>query len=398
MSTTERLLLTDADAKSTLAVTRAMGKRPGMRVHVAADKGLALAKWSRFAVKRHLIPPAKTDPEGFVDAIVALNKEWQFNVIMPVADYDIAALLDAPSDKTGELVMALPPREAFYRAWSKSTMMKAAIKAGVPCPETYFPKDEPIEQIAKRAKYPLLIKPDISAGARGITMVSDASELPAKYADVVDAWGPSHLQEFIPQGGGQFKSEIIVGPKGETLALFVCKKLRFYPVEGGSSTLITSQRHPEIEGYVERLAKELGWFGFADFDFVVDPRDGIAKLMECNPRFPESMPINIFAGADFPGCLYELAKHGRAEPVADYEEKRYARFLMGEILWFLNSPYRWKAKPSFWHFWGRDVCYYIQKFDDPGPAFCHLLQTTQTLFSKSQMAYRFERGFHRKTR
>lgn len=392
MNSKPRVLVTDGCAKSTLAIVRSLTKR-GIHVHVASDKRLAIAGWSRFASKKHLTPASKTNPDAFIEAVLALQKRWQYDVVMPVSDYDIAALLDADPSRIADLTMALPTRASFHRAWDKSQMMQVAIEAGVPCPETYFPEDESMATIARRARFPLLIKPNISAGARGITMVTDQAELEPKYRDVVERWGPSHLQEFIPPGGGQFKSEIIVGETGETLALFVCEKLRFFPVEGGSSTLITSRKHAQIERDVKKLAVALNWRGFADFDFIVDPRDGIAKLMECNPRFPESIVINVFAGADFPWCLYQLARNKTADPILDYSEGRFARFLVGDIMWFLNSTDRWKAKPAFFNFFNRNVKYYIEQLNDPGPTACYLLESLLTLFSPDQMAYRFGRGF-----
>ena len=212
----------------------------------------------------------------------------------------------------------------------------------------------------------------------------------------MDRWGASHLQELIPEGGGQFKSDIAVGRKGEILALFVCKKIRFFPVEGGSSTLIASLRHAQIERDVPKLTRSLGWYGFADYDFIVDPRDGVAKLMECNPRFPESLVVNVFSGADFPWLVYQLARTGNAEPSPRYVEERYARFLVGDLMWFLHSPERWKAQPSFFKFFGKDLKYYVEQANDPGPTLCSLLEALFTLFSPKQIAYRFDRGFRRK--
>ena len=188
----------------------------------------------------------------------------------------------------------------------------------------------------------------------------------------------------------------MVGPDGQTLALFVCRKIRYYPVQGGSSTLIVSQPDPAIEQSVRKVVRQLDWYGFADFDFIVDPRDGVAKLMECNPRFPESLMVNLFAGVDFPWIMYQLASSGRADAVTHYQSGRYARFLVGDLMWFLSSGQRWRARPNFFRFWGRDLTYYVERWDDPGPTLCYLLEALRTLVSPKQMAYRFGRGFRRR--
>lgn len=393
--TPERVLLTDGGSKSTLTAVRSLAQR-GIEVHVAAETSLAIALWSRWTRRRHRVPSPRTDPRGFSEAIARLQRREGFTAVIPVSDYDIAALMAHPEPwREAGVRMALPPEAAFAEARDKRRMMRCAMRAGVPCPETWFPDEEPIERIRDRARYPLLIKPDLSDGARGITLVEHPEALEATYAQVVERWGPSHLQEFIPEGGDQLKSDILVGAGGEILGLFVCRKIRYYPVKGGSSTLIVSEHHAQIERDVPKLVRALGWYGFADFDFIVDPRDGVAKLMECNPRFPESLRVNVFAGADYPWALYQLASTGRADPIMEFTEGRYARFLVGDLMWFLHSEDRWRARPSWFWFVGRDLTYYIERLDDPGPTICYMIEALRTIISPRRMAYRFGRGFRR---
>jgi len=399
MDRARKVLLTNGEAKSTLAAVRSLSAR-GIEVHVAAATRIAIASWSRFSTRSHILPQSQKDPQAFVLALARLHETWGFDVVIPVADADIEALLTCCTEKTAHIKMALPSYAAFRQARDKSLTMKAAMRAGVPIPETYFPEDEPIEKIRDRAKYPLLIKPNISAGARGITMVPNRDMLCEKYYDVIKKWGPSHVQELIPDSvdGGQFKSDIVIGARGELLALFVCKKLRFFPVEGGSSTLIVGQHHAQIEQDVEKLTRSLEWYGFADYDFIVDPRDGIAKLMECNPRFPESLICNVFSGVDFPWLMFQLALGEKVDAQLYYRDGRYTRFLVGDIMWFIHSKDRWKASPSFFKFFGKDLKYYVEQFSDPGPTFCYLLESLRTLCSAKQLAYRFDRGFQRKAK
>jgi D-aspartate ligase len=388
-----KVLLTDGKAKSCLAAARALAGR-GLRVHVASDTRLSLALWSRVPSGRHLLPSSRTSPAEFAAALAALHARERFDAVIPVSDYDIHALLANPGQwrKSG-LPVALPEPGPFDAARDKSRMMKSAMRAGVPCPGTWFPEDEPIASILPKARFPLLVKPNISDGARGITLVEDPAALESTYRAVAARWGPCHLQEWIPEGGGQLKADMIVGRDGSLLAAFVCRKIRYYPVKGGSSTLIASEHDESIVESMRRLAAEMKWFGFADFDLIVDPRDGVAKLMECNPRFPESLAVNIFAGADFPWCLYQLASSGHADRITGYAANRYARFLVGDIMWFLGSPDRWRAKPSFFRFLGRDMTYYVEKATDPGPIACYVIEAILTLLSPRRMAYRFGRGF-----
>ncbi len=388
-----RVLLTDGGSKSTLTAVRSLARR-GVEVHVAAERRLSIALWSRFTRRRHRVPSPRSEPARFVETLVRLQRQEGYDAVIPVSDYDIAALHAHPDLwRDAGMRMALPSATAFAEARDKARMMKCAIRAGVPCPETWFPDEEPIERIRDRAKYPLLVKPNLSDGARGITLVESAEALASTHERVAARWGPCHFQEWIPDGGAQWKSDILVGADGALLGRFVCRKIRYFPVKGGSSTLIVSQRHERIEADLPVLAKALGWYGFADFDYIVDPRDGVAKLMECNPRFPESLAVDVFAGADFPWALYQLAATGRADPLGTFREGRFARFLVGDVMWFLRSEDRWRAEPSWWRFLGRDLVYYVERWDDPGPTLCYLLEALRTIVSRRERAYRFDRGF-----
>ena len=103
--------------------------------------------------------------------------------------------------------------------------------------------------------------------------------------------------------------------------------------------------------------------------------------------------MNIFAGADFPWAMHQLASRGQADPIRGYVAGRHARFLVGDVMWFLNSDDRWRAKPSFFRFFGKDMTYYVERLNDPGPVACYLLESLLTLLSPRRMAYRFGRGF-----
>jgi len=373
-----KVLLTDGASKSTLTAVRSLAQR-GVEVHVGAERRLSIALWSRWTRRRHALPSPRREPRRFAERLVELHRRERYDAVIPVSDYDIAAL-HAHAD-------------AWRDARDKARMMKAARDAGVPTPETWFPDEEPIERIRDRAKYPLLVKPNLSDGARGITLVESRDALVPTYERVIERWGASHLQEWIPDGGAQWKSDILIGAEGSELGLFTCRKIRYFPVKGGSSTLIVSQHHAQLDADVPKLARQLGWYGFADFDFIVDPRDGVAKLMECNPRFPESLAVNVFAGADFPWALYQLASTGRADALGPWREGRFARFLVGDVMWFLKSEDRWRASPSWFRFLDRDLTWYVEKWNDPGPTICFLLEAIRTMISPSEHANRFDRGF-----
>lgn len=63
------------------------------------------------------------------------------------------------------------------------------------------------------------------------------------------------------------------------------KRMREYPITGGSSTAAESMYDPELRDLGLTLLKALDWHGVAMVEFKKDSRDGKYKLMEINPKF-----------------------------------------------------------------------------------------------------------------
>jgi predicted ATP-grasp superfamily ATP-dependent carboligase len=103
-------------------------------------------------------------------------------------------------------------------------------------------------------------------------------------------------------------------------------------------------------------------------EFKVDPRDGIPKLMEINPRFWGSLQLAIDSGVDFPYLILRMAKRESFKPILHYTVgKRFRWLLLGDILHFLNNPNRFHLHPSFFDFFAPNTSYDIISKDDPLP-------------------------------
>ena len=97
------------------------------------------------------------------------------------------------------------------------------------------------------------------------------------------------------------------------------------------------------------------WYSYADIDLITDPRDGRIKIMEINPRITGSVKICFEAGVDFADMLVRLAMGYEVPQVKQYQEGIFLRHPGIDLIWFLKSPDRFKAKPSWFRFWGK-IC------------------------------------------
>jgi predicted ATP-grasp superfamily ATP-dependent carboligase len=151
-----------------------------------------------------------------------------------------------------------------------------------------------------------------------------------------------------------------------------------YPVQGGPSTLREGVEHPQIMELGLSLLKSLNWVGVGMVEFKVDPRDGIPKLMELNPRFWGSLQLAIVSGVDFPYLILKMARRESFEPILNYTVGKRCRWLLlGDILHFLNNPHRFHLHPSFFQFFDPNTSYDIISKDDPFP----VIGSAATLFT-----------------
>jgi predicted ATP-grasp superfamily ATP-dependent carboligase len=213
-----------------------------------------------------------------------------------------------------------------------------------------------------------VIKPRISSGSFGIAYVKRKGDLLPAYQKINARYPYPLIQEWIPDGAGTYGFSALFDEASNAKAVFIHKKLRMYPVPGGPSTLREGVEHPQIMAMGLSLLKSLNWTGVAMAEFKVDPRDGVPKLMEVNPRFWGSLHLAILSGIDFPYLVLKLSRGEPFEPVLHYRTGKRSRWLLfGDILHFLRNPQRFRLRPSFFHFFDPDTGYDIISKEDPLP-------------------------------
>ncbi len=366
-------LLLGADENEALPVLENL-HRHGVPVTAAAPRRLSVGLFSRYPVARRLCPDPNVEPEGFLDWVDAALKGGDYPVTLVCGETATWLMANARERFAPYTSLPLVDVSRFYLCRDKSETMKAAERLGVPIPKTYYPEDVGIAAVVEAIPaYPVVLKPCISNGARGISYPRDAQELLASYETTRTGYGACIVQELIPHSGMQYKAEILLEAEQKVLAAGVYDKPRFYPPTGGSSTLNSTVDRPDIVAFGTRFLQGIGWYGMGDCDFIVDPRDGVPKLMEVNPRFTRSIKILVAAGLDYPYLLYRMALGLPTEPQREYRKGLYLRYFLSDCVWFLRSPDRFKARPSFFWFAGRNLRYEICSWRDPAPAVAFLL-------------------------
>jgi len=296
-------------------------------------------------------------------------KKNQYECLYPMEEETLRLLAQHQSEISKYTYLLIPDAQKIEFVRDKGNLLRFAEAHGIPIPKTlYDPPTPTLPPWGGGAGEGYVIKPRISSGSFGIAYVKKREDLIPLYQKVHVQYPFPLIQEWIPDGGGTFGFSALLDHASHVKAAFVHKKLRMYPVQGGPSTLREGVEHPQIMELGLSLLRALKWVGVAMAEFKVDPRDGIPKLMEINPRFWGSLHLAIISGVDFPYLILKMARGEPFDPVLNYILGRRCRWLLfGDILHFRDNPHRFHLRPSFFRFFAPDTSYDIISKEDPLP-------------------------------
>lgn len=363
-----RVLVIEGRSRKAVAVVRSLGGA-GYEVHVTSRVPLAPARGSRWCARFFRHPDPERDPAAFLSFVLDCLRRQPYDVVLPMESDALAALSAHRAELPSGTAFPFAPDAVLRRAADKQQVMDLAASIGIPAPRSRRPDSVAAAlDAAHEIGFPVILKPREGQGSHGVRLVHDCAELEVSFPAIVKRFGSALVQEYVPAGGGEFGVSILMGRDRALLARFSHRRLRSYPVVGGPSTLRESVRCPEAEASAERLLRALEWEGVAMVEFRRDPRDGSFKLIEVNHRFWGSLQLAIVSGVDFPRLLCAYALREPVTPVLDYRLGVRCRWLFpGDMMHFLSNPERWRLRPSFFRFFGRDLHYDIASLSDPLP-------------------------------
>jgi predicted ATP-grasp superfamily ATP-dependent carboligase len=371
-----RVLVTDGHFRKTLAVVRSLGRK-GICVTVGERTFLNTSFFSKYCAKRLVYPSPRQTESQFIEFLLKEIKTNHYDCLLPMEEETLLLLAKYHSEIAQYTYLIIPDLKKIEFVRDKKNLMQFAEKIGIPTPKTYYvppSRTVPLDSIP----VPAVIKPRISSGSFGIIYVTQKEELIPSFQSTHEKYPFPLIQEWIPDGGGTFGISALFDEASNIKAAFVHKKLRMYPIQGGPSTLREGVNHPQIMELGLSLLKSLNWVGVGMLEFKVDPRDGIPKLMELNPRFWGSLQLAIISGVDFPYLILRMARKESFDPILHYATGKRCRWLLlGDLLHFLNNSQRFHLHPSFFHFLDPNTSDDVISKDDPLP----ILGSIATLFT-----------------
>lgn len=344
-----KVLLLEGFARQSMAIMEALHKN-GCHITTYNNSKMDLGYLSKYPDKKLLAFWDRDDEEKSAEALMQVLKAEHYDVTIPMTDFSATLLSKHKEEFEKYTKVAVNDWDVFMGAGDKLNTMVACMDNGVPCPYT-LREAESVEQILNSGiQYPFIIKPRVGYGSIGFHCINNEEDLRKHFDTCVSRFGAMLVQEYIPQTDIQYKCEVFIDDNGEVKSAHVFDKTRWYPIDGGSTCCSTSVDRPDIVESSVKLLKALHWRGYGDVDLIQDPRDHVAKVMEINPRITASVKVCIYSGVDFARQIVELETGKEVTDFNDYKKGVCLRYMHTDILWFIESPNRFKAKPS-WFSW-----------------------------------------------
>ena len=306
-----------------LAAIRSLG-RIGVPVIALNHGSAALGFRSRFARPR-VCPDPVTEEEDYVRFLIELGDELDGPApIFPTGDDHLETIARHADKLNGRFLYPFPPWTILEKIQSKQYQLDRAGELGVPTPRTSVsPTDE--------FGFPTLVKPTDPVGfrrsfGRQAFRCRNMEELEAAF-ERSRPYGPL-VQEFIPgEDRNLYQVGAYLDDAGEALAIFCCRKLRQIessPGVGSTRIAVTAWEDEAVRQSLALLSG-LGCRGLAEVEFKRDPRDGLFKLMEVNPRLWQWHGLASSCGVDFPQIAYGHLLQASVPPIRlSGEERRWA--------------------------------------------------------------------------
>ena len=397
------VFVTDGDQRSSLAAVRALG-REGIRVTVGSAERASLAGASRFCASHVQYPSPRKDPKGFQSFLRAETARSGTVLLLPMTDVTVQLVVRMRNLLPARVQVPFPGEDAIDWVQDKRRVLLAARDLGMGIPETcLLEPEERLEDVAKRVRYPAVIKPRFSRYLCGNTWVNgdvlyarDADELRTMYmASHAKIPFPLVQEKIEGEGRGVF----LLLWNGELKGAFCHRRLREKPPWGGPS--VYRESIPLDETLVERstaLLQTIGWQGAAMVEFKMDGTSGEAKLMEVNGRFWGSLQLASDAGMNFPLLLYRLVCGDNPAAQFDYRTGVRSRWLLGDLDHLLirlrgeRGPdgsgdgirgSRLGACADFLRFYERNTRYEVFRWEDVRPGMREILDYARALGSRA---------------
>lgn len=326
--------------RTAYTVVRSLGQR-GVDVHVGDSSPMAMSRYSRYARSFTLLPDFFSEPEAYVDALVAALRATGAQVLFPCHE-DVELVIRARGRLPDGVQVAVPELVEWVTAEDQLLCAHQAQRCGCPVPETYSVEAiDALEPLSYELEYPVVIKARIGNSAKGVRIARSREALISQYRALVTAFNvkSDHLpviQAYVP---GQKLGVLGVYDHGRHVSSIVFEIRRSKGADNfGTSTFRVTIDDPVTKANAITIMESLNWHGVVDMDWLRGA-DGVARLIDVNGRLGGATALTMVAGMDLPYAWYSVAI-GATDWSALQAKTRIgakAQWILGDTLGFIDS-------------------------------------------------------------
>lgn len=293
-----------------LGIVRSLGRK-NIPVCVIDDE-VSIARYSKYTTHSVGVSSLREERKT-IDLILDAGRRLNLNgwVIYPTRDETVAALARYRPELIDYFRVPTPAWDTIQWVWDKRNTYRLANELGIPTPRTWYPRHvKDLDLIA--AEPPFAVKPAIKehfiyATKAKAWRANSRTELRSRFeeaaAQVED--GEVMVQELIPGDGRQQFAYCAFFKEGRSVGSMVTRRNRQHPPEfGRASTFVETIEAPLLEVLSERFLQTINYYGLAELEYKLDPRDGVYKLLDVNGRTWGYHTLGLGAGVDFPYMLF----------------------------------------------------------------------------------------------
>jgi predicted ATP-grasp superfamily ATP-dependent carboligase len=290
-----RVLVTNATRNSGLATLRALAGA-GVEVVAADDRRLPLGMRSRHCHAFRTHPP---EGEACVDGLLQIVQETRPDVLLPVGSKLTRLVARHRARLEPHVALLLPEEAALAAAFDNAETLRACARLGIAAP-ALLGRDQAFARLEAGEVVVVKPRPDVGL-AQGVRYVRRAADLDAALRACAERFGEPLVVEYVPGGEDAMRSvNLLFDRESRLVAHFICHKLRQFPPAGGVTALgVSSDEHRLVE-QVAPLFAAWRWRGGAEVELKLDSRDGVARVIEVNPRFSGLIGFPVACGLNLP--------------------------------------------------------------------------------------------------
>ena len=294
-----------------LGIVRSLGRR-GIPVCVVDDEH-SVSRFSRYCT--HFVHVSTLrDETHTIDHLLRIGSQLNLDgwILYPTRD-ELVATFSRNRSRLKE-IFRVPTAEwdSVQWAWDKRKTYQLAQELSIPTPVTkYFTHIDQLSEL-NGLRPPFAIKPAIKehflyATKAKAWCANDHAELKSMFQKAADLVGPGEVmvQELIPGGGSQQFAYCGFFRNGEAVGKMVVRRWRQHPLQfGRASTYVETVDVPVLEEFSERFLRAINYYGLAELEYKLDPRDSQYKLLDVNARTWGYHSLGSRVGVDFSYMLY----------------------------------------------------------------------------------------------